>query len=157
MTRVSALLLFATLVVPSGTFAQDGTSESPFVFALPEPVLQTGSDEHGLIWAQVGLPLDACADHFVALYRSETPLAPGWSISGFGTSPGGGDRWWAFGVLVPPNELFELRLSEVAGGCRIEFDPNPWLIQTDPYRWSWSPLVLLNGTTLDLEPLTQAP
>jgi hypothetical protein len=157
MARLSLLVACAAaLTVTVATHASAQTGDFPF--ALPEPVLNTQIDEAtGAQVATLGMSLADCAAHFTGLYAQAQELAPGYTISGYGTEPGPNNRRYVFGILHAPNTLLQLSVSEADGNCVVRLGNQPWIIQTDEFRWSWAPLPLLNGETLNLDPLLQAP
>lgn len=157
MARTALLLAAFSITAATGAQLADA-QDSGFPFALPEPVLNIETDDvSGDHVATIGMSLVDCAAHFTGVYTRAEELGPGYTISGYGTEPGPANRRYVFGVLQAPNTLFELNLSETDGQCVVRFGSQPWIIQTDEFRWSWAPLPLLNGETLDLDPLLQAP
>jgi len=157
MARILSLLAIAAGVTPLATVP--ASAQTPgFPFALPQPVLSSQTESAtGDQVATLGMSLDDCATWFTDVYTQAQELAPGYTLSGYGTEPGPENRRYTFGVLEAPNTLLQLELSETEGQCVLRLSGQPWIIQTDEFRWSWAPLPLLNGERLELDPLLQAP
>ena len=157
MARI-LLLLAIVAGVPAFAPAPVAAQTPGFPFALPQPVLSSQTDDTtGDQVATLGMSLADCATWFTEIYAQAQELAPGYTLSGYGTEPGPDNRRYTFGILHAPNTLLQLDLSETDGQCVVRLGGQPWIIQTDEFRWSWAPLPLLNGETLPLDPLLQAP
>jgi hypothetical protein len=146
------LFAFAAIAPWSAASAQPSAplTLERFPFELPLEIISEERSEDGVA-ILAARDRDACAQPFADALAQRTPVAPDWTVVGQGFDPNAGA--WNFGLLRSDGVLFHATVTAADDGCRVAIATEGSLNLAGQTPWSYPPLPLSDGSTLDVDPM----